>query len=74
MTHQSLGVITEMNVAVDPGDDGWVRVNMIDEDGNSTSALIEKDAAESAAALMSPDLYKMEWLEKKDKWAFLLNK
>ena len=74
MTHQTLGIITEMNVAIDDGEDGWVRVNMIDDDGNSTSALIEKDVAADAAASMSHDLYRMEWLEEQEKLTFLLRK
>lgn len=63
MNHQTLGVITEMNVAIDGNEDGWVRVNMIDDDGNSTSALIEKDVAENAAIEMSNNIVNKEWVQ-----------
>lgn len=55
-SHQSLGKIREINVAIDEGDDGWARVVIIEESGDSASALVPKDVAHGAALELSPNV------------------
>jgi hypothetical protein len=53
-SHHSVGEVTEMNVALDGGDGGYARVVLVDDSGNTTSALIPKTIAYEAALDLSP--------------------
>ena len=45
--HETLGKIEDVNIAIDDGEDGWVRMVIVPETGSTVSALIPKDVAES---------------------------
>lgn len=66
--HRSLGIvdeiiIEEINVAINDGDDGWARVNIVSESGDSTSALVPKDVAHNTALELSPRVIDEQYIE-----------